>query len=95
MMVVVVNNAPSRLRGRLAAWLLEVRAGVYVGDYSARTREKIWTQVTAYIEGGDAVMIWKAPTEQGFDFETTGRNRRIPFKIDGFSLVSFLPTEKG
>ena len=40
MMVVVVNNAPPRLRGRLAVWLLEVRAGVYVGVYSARTREK-------------------------------------------------------
>src|SRR5690606_23863345 len=59
MMVVVLNNAPPRLRGRLAAWLLEVRAGVYVGDYSARTRTRIWEQVEAYIEGGDAVMIWK------------------------------------
>jgi hypothetical protein len=45
MMVVVLTNAPPRLRGRLAAWLLEVRAGVYVGDYSARTREMIWEQV--------------------------------------------------
>jgi CRISPR-associated protein Cas2 len=38
MMIVVTNNAPPRLRGRLAVWLLEVRAGVYVGAYSARTR---------------------------------------------------------
>ena len=71
MMVIVVNNAPPRLRGRLAAWLLEIRAGVFVGDYSARTRTSIWEQVEAYIEGGDAVMIWRAPTEQGFDFGRT------------------------
>ena len=32
MMVIVVNNAPPRVRGRLAAWLLEIRAGVFVGD---------------------------------------------------------------
>ena len=32
MLVIVVENAPPRLRGRLAVWLLEVRAGVYVGD---------------------------------------------------------------
>ena len=32
MMVIVLTNAPPRLRGRLAAWLLEVRAGVFVGD---------------------------------------------------------------
>lgn len=62
MMVVVLTNAPPRLRGRLAAWLLEVRAGVYVGDYSARTRQMIWEQVTAYIDEGDAVMVWRAQT---------------------------------
>lgn len=72
MMVIVLTNAPPRLRGRLAAWLLEVRAGVFVGEYSARTRQRIWDQVVAYIEGGDAVMVWTAPTDQGFDFATIG-----------------------
>ncbi|MCB1397909.1 MAG: type I-E CRISPR-associated endoribonuclease Cas2 [Rhodobacteraceae bacterium] len=91
MMVVVVTNAPPRLRGRLAAWLLEVRAGVYVGDYSARTRARIWQQVEASIDAGDAVMVWKAPTDQGFDFATCGRNRRMPVDFDGLKLVSFLP----
>ena len=91
MMVIVVTNAPSRLRGRLAAWLLEVRAGVFVGDYSVRTREMIWEQVKAYIEQGDAVMVWTAPMDQGFDFKTTGRNRRMPIDFDGLKLVSFSP----
>lgn len=95
MMVVVVTNAPPRLRGRLAAWLLEVRAGVYVGDYSARTRAMIWQQVTAYIDTGDAVMVWKAPTDQGFDFATCGRNRRMPVDFDGLKLVSFFPDKRG
>lgn len=91
MMVIVVNNAPPRLRGRLAAWLLEVRAGVFVGDYSARTRERIWDQVLAAIEGGDAVMVWRAPTDQGYDFATVGRNRRMPVDFDGLKLVEFRP----
>jgi len=94
MLVIVVEAAPPRLRGRLAAWLLEVRAGVFVGDYSVRTREKIWEQVVAYIDQGDAVMVWKAPTDQGFDFLTTGNNRRVPTDFDGLKLVSFLP-QKG
>ena len=93
MMVVVLTNAPPRLRGRLGVWLLEIRAGVYVGDYSARTRERIWDQVCAYIEDGDAVMVWKAPTDQGFDFATTGRNRRMPVDFDGLKLVSFYPPD--
>lgn len=93
MLVIVVSSAPPRLRGRLAAWLLEIRAGVYVGDYSARTRERIWAQVEAGIEGGDAVMVWRASTDQGFDFATTGRNRRMPEDFDGLKLVKFLPRE--
>lgn len=93
MMVIVVYNAPPRLRGRLAAWLLEVRAGVYVGDYSARTRERIWGQVVAYIDQGDAVMVWRAATDQGFDFATVGTNRRMPVDFDGLKLVCFAPKE--
>jgi CRISPR-associated protein Cas2 len=67
MMMVVTNNAPPRLRGRLAVWLLEVRAGVYIGNYSARTRTMIWEQVCAHIETGDAVLAWTAPKDTGFD----------------------------
>ena len=92
MMIVVVSNAPPRLRGRLAAWLLEIRAGVFVGDYSRRTRERIWEQVEAYIDAGDAVMVWDAPTDQGYAFRTSGRNRRTPVDFDGLTLVSFTPT---
>ncbi|MFI0477453.1 type I-E CRISPR-associated endoribonuclease Cas2e [Paracoccus jiaweipingae] len=91
MMVVAVTGAPPRLRGRLAVWLLEVRAGVFVGDYSPRTREMIWDQIAAFIDDGDAVMIWTAPTDQGFQFRTTGRNRRMPVDFDGLNLVSFAP----
>lgn len=91
MLVVVVSNAPPRLRGRLAAWLVEVRAGVYVGNYSARTREMIWDQVLIGLEKGDAVMVWQAPTDQGYNFATAGTNRRMPVDFDGLKLVSFFP----
>ena len=94
MMVIVVSNGPPRLRGRLAAWLLEIRAGVFVGNYSARTRARIWAQVEAGIEQGDAVMCWKAPTDQGYDFLTIGQNRRMPKDFDGLKLVQFAPREK-
>ena len=91
MLVIVVENAPPRLRGRLAVWLLEVRAGVYVGDYGRRVREMIWEQVRVYIEDGNAVIAWAAPTETGFSFDTCGRNRRVPVDLDGMRLVEFLP----
>ena len=94
MLVIVVENTPPRLRGRLAIWLLEIRVGVYVGNYSSKVRDYIWEQVEKGIGDGNAVMAWRASTEAGFDFITLGANRRIPTELDGAKLVSFLPSKE-
>ncbi len=91
MLVIVVENVPPSLRGRLAIWLLEVRSGVYVGRYSVKVREMLWNQVENGMGEGNAVMAWRASNESGFDFKTLGANRRIPTDLDGAKLVSFLP----
>lgn len=93
MLVVVTENVPPRLRGRLAVWLLEIRAGVYVGDVSAKIREMIWQQISVFAEEGNVVMAWATNSESGFEFQTVGVNRRIPVDLDGLRLVSFLPIE--
>jgi len=91
MVVIVVENVPPRLRGRLAVWLLEVRAGVYVGKVSRRIREMIWNTVEQGMDAGNAIMAWSTNTESGYDFLTLGQNRRIPTELDGIKLVSFFP----
>ena len=94
MIMIVTENIPPRLRGRLAIWLLQVRAGVYIGNVSRRIREMIWEQCEHYIDDGNIVMGWATNTESGFDFQTLGKNRRIPIEMDGLRLVSFLPVEE-
>lgn len=91
MLVIVTENVPPRLRGRLAVWLLEIRAGVYVGDVSRRVREMVWYQVGELAGDGNVVMAWATNTESGFDFVTYGKNRRMPVELDGLRLVKFLP----
>lgn len=91
MMVIVVENAPPRLRGRLSLWFAEVRAGVYVGVYNRRIRERIWDEVHSLIAEGNAVMAWPAQTDSGFAFDTIGENRRTPVDFDGLTLVAFKP----
>jgi CRISPR-associated protein Cas2 len=95
MLVVVTEAVPLRMRGRLAVWLLEVRAGVYVGNVSRRVREMLWQQVTELAEDGNVVMAWATNNESGFDFQTHGKNRREPVDFDGLRLVRFLPQEQG
>lgn len=91
MCMIVTEAVPPRLRGRLAVWLLEVRAGVYVGDVGQRVREMLWQQVEGMAEDGNVVMAWATNTESGFDFITYGQNRRQPVDFDGLRLVTFLP----
>ncbi|MBR3664091.1 MAG: type I-E CRISPR-associated endoribonuclease Cas2 [Desulfovibrio sp.] len=94
MLVIVTESVPPRLRGFLSRWLLEVRAGVYIGDYSIRVRERLWNVILTQLEeSGNAVMAWSTNNESGFSFQTAGQNRREPFEIEGFSLVKFLPQE--
>lgn len=79
MLVIVVENAPDRLRGRLACWLLQVRAGVYVGDVSRRVREMLWGQVEAGIGAGNAVGAWSANNESSSwrPWDRAGESRSI------------------
>jgi len=91
--VVVTETIPPRLRGRLAVFMLEVRAGVYMANLSKRIREKIWEYIEADIENGNVVIAWQTNTESGFEFQTLGENRREPVDWDGLRLVSFLPND--
>ena len=37
------------------------------------------------------MIAWAAPNDAGFEFDTCGRNRRVPVDLDGYRLVSSLP----
>ena len=83
----------SAVASRFGSW----RFGpAYIWEITpAGVRERIWREVTEGIEGGNAVAAWAAPNDAGFAFDTCGANRRIPVDFDGFTLVSFLPSEIG
>jgi CRISPR-associated protein Cas2 len=90
MLVIVTESVPDRLRGYLSRWLLEVRAGVFLGNYSVHVREMLKENILENIEDGNVVIAWSTNNESGFDFETIGSNRRIPVMFDGLKLISFL-----
>lgn len=95
MIVIVTENAPPKLRGRLSLWLSEIRAGTYVGAYGRRERDRLWADVLALIERGSAVMAWSTTaSESGFAFLTAGDDRRTPVMLDGFALVRVKPKPK-
>ena len=93
MLVIVTESIPPRLRGWLSRLFLEVRAGVYVGTYSVRIRNLVWNQIQDELSEGNVVMVWPSGNDIGFEFDTCGKNRRIPVDMDGLTLCSFQSTE--
>ena len=81
----------ARLRGLLARWGVEVRAGLYVGSTGARVRDEIWALVCGGLGDGNAVLVYDARNPQGFEVRTAGKNRREIADVDGLWLARFKP----
>ncbi|MBT2415787.1 type I-E CRISPR-associated endoribonuclease Cas2 [Streptomyces sp. ISL-12] len=70
MTVIVLTNCPAGLRGFLTRWLLEISAGVFIGNPSARIRDLLWNEVQQYAGQGRALLAHTTDNEQGFTFRT-------------------------
>ncbi|MFI9830811.1 type I-E CRISPR-associated endoribonuclease Cas2e [Streptomyces sp. NPDC051913] len=86
MTVIVLTNCPAGLRGFLTRWLLEISAGVFVGNPSARVREVLWTEVQQYANQGRALLAHTTNNEQGFTF-LTHDHAWHPTDHDGATLI--------
>jgi CRISPR-associated protein Cas2 len=85
--VIIVERAKVGLRGQLTRWMLEVRAGVFVGTLSARVRVKLWARVCAGNHEGGSLLLYRSPNEQGFMVESHGDTSRSILDIEGLLLV--------
>lgn len=90
MTVVVLIAVAEGLRGHLTRWMVEVAAGVFVGNPSTRIRDRLWTTLATRVGDGQAIMIEPARNEQGWAVRTAGRNRWIPVDLDGLILSARL-----
>ncbi|MCI5956434.1 MAG: type I-E CRISPR-associated endoribonuclease Cas2e [Clostridiales bacterium] len=86
MTVVILTDCPSRLRGDLTKWLLEINTGVYVGRVSARVRDQLWERICANVKTGRATMVFRASNEQRMDFRVHNTTWQ-PVDFDGVKLM--------
>ncbi|MGD9482889.1 type I-E CRISPR-associated endoribonuclease Cas2e [Streptomyces sp. TRM70308] len=86
MTVIVLIAAPEGLRGHLTRWMVEVNAGVFVGNPSRRVRNRLWELLATRIGDGQAVLVEPAASEQGWAVRTAGRDRWRPTDYDGLIL---------
>ncbi|GAB2677090.1 hypothetical protein GCM10027271_42390 [Saccharopolyspora gloriosae] len=86
MTVVILIAAPEGLRGHLTRWMVEVHAGVFVGNPSRRIRDRLWELLADRIRGGQAILVEQAPNEQGWAVRSAGTDRWRPVDFDGLIL---------
>ncbi|MBD0842052.1 MULTISPECIES: type I-E CRISPR-associated endoribonuclease Cas2e [unclassified Streptomyces] len=86
MTVIVLTNCPPGLRGFLTRWLLEISAGVFIGNPSARIRDTLWNEVQQYAGQGRALLAHTTNNEQGFTFRTHDHGWH-PIDHEGLTLI--------
>ena len=87
MVVMILERVPTGLRGELTRWLLEPKAGVFVGRISGMVRDRLWEKACKNAKDGGCVMIHNSNNEQGFQIRSHGRTARSIEDFEGIFLV--------
>jgi CRISPR-associated protein Cas2 len=92
MTVMILERVPTSLRGELTRWMLEPKAGVFIGSLSAMVRDRLWEKVCASMKGGGGTLIYSANSEQGFAIRFWGETDRVVEDFEGLTLIR-IPTK--
>jgi len=88
MVVYVMENVSNSLRGLLTRWLLEVKAGVFIGNINQMVRNLLWEKICDSNNLGSSIMIFTTNNEQGFDMKMFGVPHRKIIDFEGIKLIS-------
>jgi CRISPR-associated protein Cas2 len=88
MVLMLVENATKSLRGELSRFLLEPKAGVFVGKVSALVRDKLWEYCIDRKSPPCVIQIWSDSNEQGFSIRSYGDRTRDIRNCEGLWLVA-------
>ena len=87
MTVLLLERVPAGLRGELSRWMLEPKAGVFVGSVTAMVRDRLWARIERSRGTGGAGMLYSANTEQGYRWASVGDTSRRLEDFEGLLLV--------
>jgi CRISPR-associated protein Cas2 len=67
--------------------MVEPKTGVFVGDLSARVRDKLWEKCVSKIREGGVIQIWSTKNEQKFQIRMAGETTRQMVEVEGLQLI--------
>jgi CRISPR-associated protein Cas2 len=87
MVVLILERVSVGLRGELTRWMLEPKAGVFVGSVSGMVRDLLWQKVCTESRGGGCIMVHTCNREQSFAIRMHGNLRRQVEDFEGLFLI--------
>lgn len=87
MVVMLLENVPVSLRGELTRWMLEPKAGVFVGTISALVRDKLWDKACKNAHDGGCMMLHNTNNEQGYAIRVNENFKRKLRDFEGLFLI--------
>lgn len=77
MIVMVLKKVPASIQGKVSTYLIETMNGVFIGDLSARVRDKLWEICEKGCKEGSVFQAWSTNNEQGFKMRLIGDEREV------------------
>lgn len=87
MVVMVMEKVSESLRGELTRYMLELKAGVFIGQLNAKVTELLWEKVSDEINEGNAILVRSDNSEQGYSIQMVGESKRKVEDFEGISLI--------
>ena len=87
MIVMLLEKVPLRLRGELTRWLIEPRAGVFVGHVNAMVRDRLWQKCCNARGMGGVIQMWSTNNEQHFTMRMNGDTSRQIVELEGLQFI--------
>jgi CRISPR-associated protein Cas2 len=86
LIIIDIESAPNALIGTLGRRMLEVRAGVFVGNLSRKAIEDAWALVEAH-KPKAALLVYSAKNELGISLRAFGEHRYTVIDHYGIPLI--------
>ena len=88
MLVVIANNLPPAIRGRMKLWFVEPRANIFVSGIKDNVAQKVVDYLQAHCPPESGLLIFqKIPETPGYRIYGRGDHKREIVLLSGLQLV--------
>lgn len=88
MLIVIANDIPPAVRGRMKIWFIEPRANVFVSGIKDATAVKVIEYLYRHCPASSGLtIIRKMSTPPGYEIRTFGNTSRKLTELSGLQLI--------